>query len=63
MTTEELRQIVKNATLPGDTLHFLKENDLIGGALPPENGHIKVPQTPGLGVELDEDALAKYRVG
>lgn len=55
--------VVKNATLPADTLHFLKENDLIGGALPPKNGHIKVPQTPGLGVELDEDALAKYRVG
>ncbi len=55
--------VIKNATLPADTLHFLKENDLIGGALPPQNGHLKVPQTPGLGVELDEEALAKYRVG
>ncbi|HIE26989.1 TPA: hypothetical protein EYP66_06855 [Candidatus Poribacteria bacterium] len=55
--------VVKNATLPADTLHFLKENDLIGGALSPKNGHIKVPQSPGLGVELDEGALEKYRVG
>jgi len=55
--------VVKNATLPADTLHFLKEDDLIGGALAPKNGHIKVPQTPGLGIELDEDALEKYRVG
>ncbi|MBC8232383.1 hypothetical protein H8E77_22780 [bacterium] len=36
---------------------------MIGDALPPKNGCVKVPHTPGLGVELDEDALAKYRVG
>ena len=25
-----------------------------------ENGYIKVPDTPGIGIDLDEDALAKY---
>ena len=25
-----------------------------------ENGYIRVPETPGIGIDLDEDALAKY---
>lgn len=54
--------VVPNATIPDDILHF-KENDLIGGGLELKEGHITVPQTPGLGVELDEGALEKYRVG
>ena len=27
------------------------------------DGDIAVPEEPGLGVELDEDIVAKYRVG
>jgi len=43
------------------TLLFLTENDLIVDPLPFSDGHIKVPEKPGLGVELDEDAIDKYR--
>ncbi len=27
-----------------------------------ENGYVRVPTAPGLGVELNEDAVARYRV-
>ena len=27
-----------------------------------EEGYLKIPQAPGLGLELDEDALEEYRV-
>jgi L-alanine-DL-glutamate epimerase-like enolase superfamily enzyme len=26
-------------------------------------GELEVPQTPGLGIELDEDAVARWRIG
>jgi glucarate dehydratase len=31
-----------------------------GGKVRYENGHIRVPTTPGLGVRLDRQRLAKY---
>jgi len=31
----------------------------VGGAFPFENGYVSVPTGMGLGVELDEDALAR----
>ncbi|NKB72334.1 MAG: hypothetical protein GKR89_35105 [Candidatus Latescibacteria bacterium] len=55
--------VVRNATIPSDSLHFTRENDLIGGALEPKDGLVEVPETPGLGVELDMAAVEKYRVG
>ena len=53
---------LKMATLPSDELPFIRENDLIGGALPAEDGHFKVPTGPGLGIQLDQAALAHYRI-
>jgi muconate cycloisomerase len=50
-----------SCTIPSDTLSFLRENDLIGGAFRPKDGYIDVPKKPGLGVELDEEALKRYR--
>ncbi len=44
-------------------LHCTRENDLIGGALMPVDGHVTVPDVPGLGVELDMEAVEQYRVG
>lgn len=41
---------------------FLREDDLILEPLVYEAGHVLVPQGPGLGVRLDEDALARYTV-
>lgn len=55
--------VVRNATIPSDCLHFTREDDLIGGALTSRDGFVGVPDTPGLGVELDMAAVAKYRVG
>ena len=55
--------VVPNAVIPVDILHFLRENDLVHNALPPTDGFIAVPEGPGLGVELDEKAVAHYRVG
>jgi L-alanine-DL-glutamate epimerase-like enolase superfamily enzyme len=50
------------ATLPSDELPFIHENDLIGGALPAEDGHFTVPAGPGLGIQLDQAALNHYRI-
>lgn len=54
----------RSCTLPSDTICFLRESDLL---LKPfmssiKNGFIEVPKLPGLGVELDEDALRHYQV-
>ena len=35
-------------------------NDIADAPLKPENGYIKLPTKPGLGVELDETAMARY---
>lgn len=55
--------VVRNATIPSDCLHFSREDGLIGGALTPRDGFVEVPEAPGLGVELDMTAVARYRVG
>ena len=40
--------------------HVMLEDDLIAEPLNYEGGTVTVPTGPGFGVELDEDALAKY---
>ena len=45
------------------TLAFLMEDDLVIEPLIVKEGYMKVPQRPGLGVDLDEDAVDRYRVG
>ena len=40
----------------------MREDDLIVDPLVYENGYVLVPQGPGLGVEIDPDALARYAV-
>ena len=57
-----VHSVIPNATIPSDSLHFTRENDLIGGALTPKNGLVKVPENPGLGIELDMVAVEKYRI-
>ncbi len=52
-----------NCTLPGDTVgNFLREDDLIQQPIPIVDGSVDLPTAPGLGVELDEAALMRYRV-
>jgi L-alanine-DL-glutamate epimerase-like enolase superfamily enzyme len=38
------------------------EANPIGGVATPRDGHLAVPQGPGLGIEVDEKLLARYRV-
>ena len=40
--------------------HFLKDDIIVGGKMPYVDGKIAVPTGPGLGVELDEEKMAKY---
>ena len=51
-----------HAQLPYITCHELWVDDLIKKPIAVENGYMPVPDAPGLGVEIDEKALAKYRV-
>ena len=49
-------------TLPSDIFgRLVREHDLLETALRFEAGHVMVPTGPGLGVQLSEDALARYR--
>ena len=54
------------ATIPNQTdghqvMHQLLENDiLVEGLLEFEDGHLAVPERPGLGVELDTDMVERY---
>ena len=52
-----------SCTLGSDIIgQFMREDDLIIDPLIYENGHVLVPQGPGLGVALDRDALSRYTV-
>ena len=52
-----------SCTLGSDIIgQFMREDDLIVEPLTYENGHVLVPQGPGLGVVLDQDALSRYAV-
>lgn len=50
-------------TLASDIIgNFLREDDLITEPIAMSNGFAVVPQTPGLGVDLDEAALSRYTI-
>lgn len=52
----------RNCTLRSDILgELVRENDLILEPLEIRGGRVRVPQQPGLGVELDLAAVEKYR--
>ncbi len=51
-----------NLTYSVDTLyHHMLDDVIVGGKLPFVNGCVKVPEGPGLGVELDPDRLARAK--
>ncbi|MBS7609831.1 hypothetical protein KEJ19_04590 [Candidatus Bathyarchaeota archaeon] len=54
--------VVRNAILPADNLHFLREDDLVTPHLEPKDGYIEVPEKPGIGVELNMEAVRKYQI-
>jgi muconate cycloisomerase len=48
--------------LPSDIIgHLLREDDLIADPIELRDGCLIVPDQPGLGVKLDQDALERYR--
>ena len=54
--------VLPNATRAIDTVPDLRVATVITDPLEPEDGYFKVPEAPGLGVELDEDVIARFRV-
>ncbi|MFC1528602.1 mandelate racemase/muconate lactonizing enzyme family protein [Candidatus Latescibacterota bacterium] len=52
-----------NCTVGSDILgHLIRVDDVLSKSYTVENGYASVPNDPGLGCVLDEDALEKYRV-
>jgi glucarate dehydratase len=48
-------------TMPGDAhYHYLEDDIIVGGKMKYVDGSIRVPDGPGLGVELDEEKMARY---
>ena len=56
----QLGAVMPTATLPGVTASHSYEDDLIVEGHTVQRGFMKVPEGPGLGVELDEDAVNRY---
>ena len=54
----------RSCTIPSDTICYLRESDLLVQPFMKTvvGGYKEVPRGPGLGVELDEDALRRYQV-
>jgi L-alanine-DL-glutamate epimerase-like enolase superfamily enzyme len=52
----------RSCTIPSDTLCYLRQSDLLATPFRAKDGYIAVPNSPGLGVSLDESALKRYRV-
>ena len=60
-TMLHLGAVIPNLSFAADAhYHHLKDDVIKGGLMKYENGKIKVPNGPGLGVELDRDKLAEY---
>jgi len=52
---------VPNLSAAADShYHHLTDDIIVGGKMQFEDGGLRVPKGPGLGVELDRDKLAKY---
>ena len=53
--------VMPNFLLTEYFVNFTERGDEISpNALKPENSYIPLPTIPGLGVDLDEDALARF---
>ncbi len=57
-----LGAVLSHAQWPMITCHCLWADSLLKEPLRVVNGYIKVPTAPGLGIEVDEEAVNKYRV-
>ncbi|HEX2914527.1 MAG TPA: enolase C-terminal domain-like protein [Chloroflexia bacterium] len=60
-TMLHLGAVVPGLAFAGDAhYHHLKDDILVGGKMVYENGAIKVPDEPGLGITVDRDKVAEY---
>ncbi len=57
-----LGAVLSHAQWPAVTCHELYSHNLLTERIDVQGGYARVPDAPGLGVELDEAAIAKYRV-
>jgi glucarate dehydratase len=61
-TMLHLGAVIPNLSFAADAhYHHLTDDIIAGGPMRYENGAIRVPDAPGLGVKLDRDKLAQYR--
>lgn len=60
--TIHLGAVLSHAQWPAITCHELWQDDLLKSPLEVVDGYVRVPEAPGLGVEVDEAALERYRV-
>lgn len=52
-----------SCTMPSDLIgHLIRVDDLIRQPLVTENGAVRVPDGPGLGIDLDEEAVQRYSI-
>ena len=54
-----LSAVLTHAQWPTITCHELYEHSLLKERIPVLGGHARVPEAPGLGIEMDEDAIEK----
>ena len=54
--------VLSHATWPSVNCHQLYVHPLIKPGIAVANGTAAIPERPGLGVDLDEDAVAKFRI-
>jgi L-alanine-DL-glutamate epimerase-like enolase superfamily enzyme len=54
--------VLSHVKWPGTTCHQLFEHPLIRPRIEVENGSAVIPDAPGLGFELDQDALERYAI-
>ena len=53
---------LSHANWPAVTCHEIYVDDLLKERVEVLNGYARVPEAPGLGIEVDEEAIARYRV-
>ena len=60
--TLHLGSVLSHAQWPAITCQEIYSDDLIKDKIEVQGGYAQVPEEPGLGVEIDEDALERLRV-
>ena len=58
----QLGSVLTHAQWPSVNCMNLYEHDLLAESLSIEGGYARTPDRPGLGIEVDEEALTRYRM-